>query len=191
MFSDKPFPFWLYERSPLAYLVGLVRFSALEHIPGRLALLLGRATLARSDGYHDYEVDYRKLDLGVLREQLARERPTVSENPRDIFPAADRLKDVLAALPPSTRVVLAWPPVHISALPQPGSAAETTMRACHAAFASLVAHRPRTAEVDWAVDRLEAHVADNFFDQAHYIGKLADALQKDIAAALNTLAENP
>jgi hypothetical protein len=185
LYSYEPFPYWLYDRSPFRYLFGLVRYSALEHIPGRFALLLGGAVAARPDGYNNYESDYRKLDLDRLHEQLALERPAASANPRNLFISAGLLRDVLDALPSSTRVILAWPPVHISALPKPDSDAEKTKRACHSAFSSLAANRPRTAVVDWAMDRTENRQVENFFDQTHYVGKLAEAFQKDIAGALN------
>jgi hypothetical protein len=189
--NEKPFPFWLYDESTLAYLGGLVRYSALEHIPGRIAILFGSATPARADGYQDYEADYRALDQGLLRAQLDRERPTWSVNASNAFPAADGLRTLLAHLPASTAVVLAWPPVHISALPLAGSPGEATMRACHASFSRLASERPGTAIVDWAVDRPEAHRAENFFDQSHYRDNLAEALQEDIAAALNAIQRSP
>jgi hypothetical protein len=182
-----PFPFWLYDPSPFAYLAGLMRYSALEHIPGRLAILFGHAAPARPDGYWNYTDDYRALGPAAPRERLTGNRPVESANPRNFFPAADRLKAILAALPPSTAVVLAWPPVYISALPEPGSAAEATMRACRAAFSNLAAARPETAIVDWATERAEARLAENFFDQTHYREGLAEAVQADIAAALNAM----
>jgi hypothetical protein len=184
--NDKPFPFWLYDRSPLAYLGGLLRFSALEHVPGRLALLLGKTKPARPDGYFNYGADYR----AYLAEHGARfplNRPENSVNPRNLFPAADRLKAVLAGLPPTTRVVLAWPPVHIGVQPMPGSQAEATMGACHAAYAALAAERAETVVVDWAVDRPETRLEENFYDSTHYRDKIAEALQKDVAAALNAM----
>jgi hypothetical protein len=183
--SVEPFPFWLYDSNPLVYLYGLMRFSALEHVPGRVAVLLGRAAPARPDGYWDYGVDYAGLDMAGARAQFFAERPRVSANPRNAFPAADRLRAVLAALPAATRVVLVWPPVHVSGLAQPGSAAEATMQACRGAFASLAAAHARTAVVDWALDRPETRLAENFFDQSHYRGALAQALQNDVAAALD------
>ncbi|WP_158812803.1 hypothetical protein [Methylocapsa sp. S129] len=189
LYNVEPFPFWLYEKSPLAYLGGMMRYSALERIPGRLALLFGSAKPARADGYRDYDDELRTVDPGVLRQQLAKERPTASINPRNLFPAADRLKVVLAALSPSTAVVLAWPPVYITALPQRGSEAEATMRACHGAFSAVAAQRPRTTIVDWAEDRPETLLAENFFDQTHYRDNLAEAFQKDIASALSRMKE--
>jgi hypothetical protein len=187
----KPFPFWLYDQSTLAYLRGLVRYSALEHIPGRLALLFGAATPARADGYQDYEADYRALNQDLLRAQLDRERPTWSVNGSNAFPAADALRALLGRLSPSSAVVLVWPPVHISAFPLPGSPGEATLRACHASFSRLASERPGTAIVDWAVDRPETRQAENFFDQSHYRDNLAEPLQADVAAALNAIRRSP
>jgi hypothetical protein len=185
-FYDKPFPFWLYDQSSFAYLAGLLRFSSLEHVPGRLAMLLGKANPARSDGYHNYGDDYRAF-LAERGAQFSRNRPENSINPRNLFPVADRLKAVLTALAPPTRVVLAWPPVHIGVQPMPGSQAEATMGACHAAYAALAAERAETVVVDWAVDRPETRLEENFYDSTHYRDKIAEALQKDVAAALNAM----
>jgi hypothetical protein len=183
--NEKPFPFWLYDQSTFAYLAGLLRFSALEHVPGRLALLLGKTTPARLDGYRNYGEDYRGYP-GLLATQLAGGRPQNSINPRNFFPAADRLKTVLAELSPSTRVVLAWPPVHIGAQPLPGSQADVTMGACHATYAAL-AERAETVVVDWAVDRKETRMDENFYDTSHYRDTIADPFQKELAAALNAM----
>jgi hypothetical protein len=187
--SPEPFPFWLYDANPLVYLGGLLRYSALEHVPGRIALLLGMAKPARPDGYWDYSADYANNDHGLGREPFVAARPVGSPNPRGVFPAAARLQTLLGRAPASAAVVLVWPPVYISALPLPGSAAEATSRMCHAVFAGLAAMRPRTAVVDWAVDRPETRLTDNFFNQKHYRAGLAQALQKDVAAALAAMPD--
>jgi len=187
--SVEPFPFWLYDPNPFVYYAGLMRYSALERLPGRIALLSGMAKTARPDGYWDYAVDYANLGKSSAPGEFAAERPVASTNPLDFFPAAERLRMVLAGLAASTRVVLVWPPVHVSGLPRPGSAAEATMLACHAAFANLAAGRPETAVIDWAVDRAETRLPENFFNQSHYRSNLADALQNDVAAALNAMRD--
>jgi hypothetical protein len=184
--NGNPFPFWLYDRSSFAYVSGLLRFSALEHVPGSLALLLGKTNRARPDGYHNYSEDYRRY-AGLPGVQLSKNRPKVSMNPRNDFPAVERLKTVLSGLSPSTRVVLAWPPVHVGAQPAPGSLAEATMNACHAAYAALAAERADTVVVDWAVDRPETRIDENFYDSTHYRDEIAGAFQRDVSDALNLM----
>jgi hypothetical protein len=184
--NDKPFPFWLYDQSPFAYIAGLLRFSALERVPSRIGLLAGKTTPARPDGYFNYGEDYRGHP-GMLEAQLASGRPEKSLNPHNFFPAAGRLNAILTGLSPSTRVVLAWPPIHIDAQPLPGSDAEATISTCHAAYAALAAARAGTAVVDWAVDRPENRMDENFYDTSHYRDDIAEALQKNIAAALNAM----
>ena len=63
------------------------------------------------------------------------------------------------------------------------------MRACHGAFSAVAAQHARTAIVDWAEDRPETLLAENFFDQTHYRDNLAEAFQKDIASALSAMKE--
>ena len=56
--------------------------------------------------------------------------------------------------------------------------------ACRDAYARLAAERPRTALVDWRVDRPENREPDNYFDHTHYRRKIAGPLAADIAAAI-------
>jgi hypothetical protein len=193
LINTKPFPFWLYEENVPAFLRGLFRYSVLERIPGRLALLAGKIKPARPDGFWDYDADYRKIGYGeanFVHSKLAGERQIASYNPRAYFPAAEKLAAVLAKLPPPTAVLLVWPPVFIAEQPVPGSPMDATWRACHQAYADIAAGRPRSAMLDWAVDRPENRVEENFFDKTHYRGALAAEVEADIAAALNRLRRN-
>jgi hypothetical protein len=104
-----------------------------------------------------------------------------------VFPAAAKLEAVLAKVQPATAVLLVWPPVYIAEQPVPGSPLEETWRACHQAYADIVARRPRSAMLDWAVDRPENRDAANFFDKSHYRSALAAKVEADIAAALDRL----
>jgi hypothetical protein len=106
-------------------------------------------------------------------------------NPTGRFPAAERLREVVAALPTETAVVIAFPPTYRSLLPTPGSAADTDNRACKAALAAAVAWRPNAAVVDWRrLDRPELHDAGLFFDWTHYRQDLAQAVEREVAAKL-------
>jgi hypothetical protein len=106
---------------------------------------------------------------------------------RGNFPAAEKLEKVLAGVPAATAVVFVWPPVYINEQPVEGSPAEATSRACHAVYAGIAARRPRSAMIDWAVDRPENRTVDNFFDRTHYRSNLAASVEAEIAATVNRL----
>lgn len=188
----RPFPFWLYAREGLAYLRGLARFDTLEEVPRRLAYLLDpRASRAAPDGFWDYGPEYLgpgAPDPAVLRDRLDRgdtgEPDVAAGGP---FPAAAALAEVLAALPADLPVTLLFPPLYAPRLPAPGSPRAAGDLACKAAFAAAAATRPRTAVVDWRVERPETRDPALFFDAAHYREPIARLIEGDLAQALRGL----
>lgn len=179
----KPFPFWLYDPDPLAYLSGLIRYDTLEEITRRIELALGRRARARPDGYWDYEGNYVWRAEAVAVD-LARRHASAPTNLTGAFPPLDRLRARIAALPPETVVVLVRPPVYVTSLPQPGTPEAEAEASCLAALRMVAAGRPRTALVDWRRDRPENRMIENYFDHTHYRTPIARALEADIAAAI-------
>jgi len=193
--NDKPFPFWLYSSDPVEYAKGLVRFDTLEEIGWRIGYLLGLdRERARPDGYWDYEPEY--IGLGyttnpVLRKRLQTdpyagakrfERDPLEGQRR--FPAIERLKEVAAALPAETALVLVIPPTYKNLLPPPGTEKAFVTDACRAAVTAAAQVHPRTAVVDWRVDRPENRNPELFFDMQHYRQPIAQAVERDVARAL-------
>jgi hypothetical protein len=185
--NAKPFPFWLYSRERLEYGRGLLRHHVLEEIPRRVGYLAAsRPARARPDGYWDYEPNYVELGYDrnpVLRERL--DRPGHGggvDNSSGRFPVAERLRDVVAALPPRLAVVLVFPPTYAALLPKPGSPGEAADRACKAALAGVLG--AGAAIVDWRAARPETRAADLFFDWTHYRRPIAELVEKEVAAAL-------
>lgn len=193
--NAKPFPFWLYSRKPLEYVSGLLRYDIIEEIPRRIAFLLSpNAARARADGYWDYEATYRQLgyaDNAAIRARLEQRADPYVTNETGRFPAADRLRDLVRALPPDRALVVVFPPNYRTALPQPASAAAAVDRNCKAAIVEALAGRRNTAVVDWRIDRPETHNADWFFDHTHYQHPIAVRLEKDIADALERARAKP
>jgi hypothetical protein len=186
--NDKPFPFWLYSESPLAYARGLVRFDILEELPRRLAYVFGAdGERARPDGYWDYEADYLGLGFGTdpaLRQRLDISPGDDAANPTGRFPAAEALAERLAVLPGDLALVLVFPPGYVAVQPRPGTPRAAAEEACKARFRALAAARPRTAVVDWRTDRPLNRDPALFFDQTHYRQPIARAVENDVAAAL-------
>lgn len=192
------FPYWLYATDVLDYLRGLMRYQSLEYVQRRVAVLRGTTPLARADGYWDYTPVYMSMtgaEAAQDRMRAAGGRPQASENPENEFPAAVMLKSMLGAIPAATRVILVWPPTHMSYQPTPGSAAEDTLRRCKAALHGIVDGRENSAFVDWGGDRDINHEPRNFHDETHYIKAMAGPLSDAVAAALagphGTAAETP
>lgn len=178
------FPDWLYEGNALNYLVHLYSFHTIQQV-----LAVKYVGGMREDGFEDYEPAFHTMKLDTLeavRKKLAAVgRLRTILNSTDTFPAVGRLADILATLPSSTVVVLAWVPVNLIMVPEPGSPAEQELHKCHAEFAALAAARSRTQVINWSVDRPENRLDENFLDGVHYRTSLAEAFGADIAAALN------
>ncbi len=186
--NDKPFPFWLYERSLLSYLRGLLRYETLEETPRRVAFLIGKSPeRARPDGYWDYEPNYIGLGFDVRadrRAMLDKPLPTVTVNAMGRFPAAERLGLALRELPAGARVILLHPPVYRTGLAKSGTPEAATVLACKAAFAAVAANRPLTSVLDWRSERAESREPGLWFDHTHYRRPVAEAIERDIARVL-------
>lgn len=188
---EKPFPFWLFERSTSRYLAGLVRFDVIEETLRRLRYLSAKAPeRARPDGYWDYEAGYEVQGFHsdpVRRAKLLEPLDTSGGNITGPFPAEAALRELLSRMAPDVPVVLVRPPNFISALPTPGSAGARADAACRDAYAKLVANRPKTVLIDWRIDRPENREPDNYFDHTHYRQRIAGPLGADIAEAISGL----
>ena len=89
--------------------------------------------------------------------------------------------------PAETALILLRPPVYVTALSKPGTRDAAADAACRKAFADLAARRPRTALVDWRVDRPELRDSSLFFDHSHYRQPIARLVEADIAEAIRKL----
>lgn len=191
--GEHGFPYWLLG-DPIAYLRGLLRFSAAQETINRVGWLLNpRRKLAPRDGWWDYEANY--LGLGYGREQRfkdALDRP-VPEAPEPHkagpFPAASRFRTELVRIPEATAVVLVFPPIYAGGEPRPGTARATAEAACRAAIRDALPAHGLSALVDWRSGRPEARDPDLFFDQNHYRLPLAEALTEAIAVEVVRLTD--
>lgn len=185
---SKPFPFWLFARKLPDYLWGLTSFSALEESFIRLSYLTARAPKrAAPDGYWNYESNYTGQGYGAderLRQKLLQPADFSGGNRTGPFPAATALRALLDRMGPDVPVILLRTPMFRTALPPTGSPEAAADMACRDAFAQLAASRPRTALIDWKVDRPENRDPDNYFDHSHYRLAIARLVERDIAQAL-------
>lgn len=189
--NEKPFPFWLLSRSLPDYVGGLMRFNLLEELFRRIEYLTSRkAERARPDGYWDYESGYGVQGYGTNPEIIARLQKPLEAGGGNVdgpFPAATALEALMKTAPAETALILVRPPVYVTALSKPGTRDAAADAACRKAFADLTARRPRTALVDWRVDRPELHDPSLFFDHSHYRQPIARLVEADIAEAIGKL----
>ncbi len=185
----KPFPDWLYGDSAWDYVRGLVRWDLTSVIPERIRYALGREPRARPDGYWDYTALLSRDAKGA--DDLDRAFDFTPVNTTGRFPSIDLLRETLKVVPPETAVIFLRTPVYVTALPPAGSPGERLQAACHDALRAVARERPRTAIVDWRVDRPEARDKGNFIDHAHYGQAVARLLEADVAKALAGMGVQP
>lgn len=184
--SDR-FPAWLYSDRLLTYLAGLARYRSVEVAMARLKFLRSGRPGIRPDGYWDYAPLYRQNGLEdpeASRRRLA--APIffpINETGR--FPVVDRLRSMLAALPAETEVVLVWPPMYRTALPQADTPGGRTEAACRSAFEAAAAARPRTAFVDLLRSRPDD--AAGFYDHDHVRHGPAIEIERKVAETFGAL----
>jgi hypothetical protein len=189
--NDKPFPFWLFERSVLAYGTQLLRYDILEEVPRRIAYLASEtAERDRPDGYWDYEVNYRNLGYLVRperRQALEVERHVLASNTTGNYPAAVALEKALKSLPASSAVIMVHPPAYVASLPVPSDPRWENDARCKQAFAKVAASRPRTIVVDWRKDGAHARDPSLWFDSTHYSQAIAVMIEADLAGRIAPL----
>jgi hypothetical protein len=189
----RSFPPWLYDEVGIADLGHEFDLKSLEIATRVAAQRLGLARdRIRADGYEVFTPPEASYDLARARAHIWAGAPEVTPVVPAVAPSADEraawrfpalawLDALLAQLPPTTRVVLAFPPAHIAVQPRPGSGAEAHEQACKAVVAELAAKHGAAA----ADFRLRSPVTmddANFWDPLHYRLPLANRLTHDLSA---------
>lgn len=185
------FPDWLYAARTRDYLKGLIRYQTIEQLPQRISLLRGSAAPARADGYWDYTPVYAAMTGGEQAQQRmsgGSDAAVQTENPRNSFPAMQILANMLDAAPATTRIVLMWPPTHVSHQPAPLSPAGQTARQCEAAIKAVTMGRANVSIVNWGGDHDVNHEPANFHDETHYTKPVASRLTDAVAARLASMS---
>jgi hypothetical protein len=185
---SKSFKEWPYQSDLLTYAAHLYGMTTVTEIQALFETIRHSQGALPADGLMDFEPAFHAAGADrpeIVRAKLAQPRPTVPFTSTTDLPAATELRESLSAVPAATVVILAWEPTYITMIPQPGSAAERALNTCRAAFQEIATARPRTAVVDWFVDRPENRDEANFLDLVHYRHGVATAFGEDIAGAIN------
>ncbi len=186
MFHYPNFPNWLYEEDDLTYLREMFSIDSAQAALHRLAIRLGLAPeAARRDGYVPKEGQPdRAATLAHAK------RPTDAPAKPWTFFAIERLENFRQIIDPRIELVLLLMPFHVSALPEPGSAAQEWLEACKTRARAMAETRPRTIFIDRLRDDEIARDANNFWDAKHVRDPIIRKLENEIAAALRVARES-
>jgi hypothetical protein len=180
----RPFPYWLYGKSSLAYAAHLFSWPALEHASQRLSIGLGwRKRNDPTGTFKSEDVWPAGLFQEINRPLVPPPAATIAG--RDILPEVSRLDDVVKKLPADVAVVLAVPPTFYTTVPQPGTGAAAEREACNAALSRIVAGRPHSNFINFRVDNAMTRERANFVDFIHYRPALAARMSEGIAASID------
>jgi len=179
-----PFPFWLYSGDRLDYAVNMLRYKTFEAVARRVKLLVGLDHPARADGYHDYDTG-KLWHTPEFADTPASEDLPAALSSGD-FTAIPLLRRFLAEIGLSARIVLLFPPRHVSAIPASGSRAAAHLDACKDAFRRLAGSRPNTWVVDFLLDGPFTRHTDDYWDTIHYRRPVARAIENRLADILGS-----
>ncbi len=188
--TPRPFPGWMY--SPNRWLGYRQMFTpyAVQEAANQFAVLtrLRRPTYG-TDGYTRFVPDDAAYDPVRVDAAFARWPPldpTLAVPGEPVaLPALTRLTEALAAIPPSTRIVLFFVPLHLSQQGAPGTRDAVRWAACKAAVVALAkagAGRATVLDFLWAspitTDRA------NYWDPLHYRVAIAARLAQSLASGV-------
>ena len=98
------------------------------------------------------------------------------------FPAVAWLDETLARWPRSSRVILAYMPVHISAQAWPGTRDAALEAECKVRIAA-VARNHRATVIDWRIPSALTREDANYWDGLHYRLPIAARMAKELPDA--------
>ncbi len=200
--TKRGFPEWMFDENPWNDLPRLLNKTAAE-IAGRriaTALNLNRAKIA-SNGYEVFTPPESKYDIVKVERELygpdgaapanaAAYVASDAERAGWRFPALAWLAELLAQSSRWERIVLMFPPPHVTGMPQAGSPGAAREAECKARITALA--QPRgMAVVDFRVPSPISREARNYWDKLHYRVGIAERLVADLGRALGEGRDDP
>ena len=181
--KPRPFPYWLYGDSRLAYAGYLFSGAGIEHAIQRVSIGLGKRQRSDPSGTFNSE-DVWPVGQFFEKNMPADPPPAADAASRDVFPEVAKLDAVVKNLPPDVPVVILVPPTFAPTVPQPGSAVAAERLACNAALRKIVAGRPHSNFINYRVDNALTRDRGNFVDYIHYRPLIAAKISEGIAASI-------
>ncbi|MBP2311253.1 hypothetical protein [Azospirillum soli] len=199
----RPFPPWMYDDDRWNDLAYLLNGKTLE-IAGRLVEYhLGlRPPRLGPDGYErfvppDSEWDWGKVEPmiwgGPKKAIVPVDPPYVpgeAERQGWRYPALAWLEELVDRLPAETQPILAFMPVHVAALPQPGSVLAAREQECKDRIARIGAAHG-AAVVDFRFASRITTEDTNYWDSLHYRVGIADWIEQSLGMAMRERRDDP
>lgn len=197
--TQHPFPDWLYAPGAPVGFWHQVSWQGLS-VAARVALHALHLAPARirADGYAVFTPPEAAYDLARARTHIhagtamdpEAAAPAGDGSAEGGMPALDRLDALLAGLPPETRRVLAFMPVHAAAQGRPGTPAGEREAACKARTAEIGRARGALV-VDFRLPSPVTTEDANYWDALHYRLPVADRIVAGLKRAAETGADAP
>jgi hypothetical protein len=198
------FPEWMYDENRWNDLPEVFNLKTLEIAGRQAAFHLGlMPERIRRDGYEVFTPPEETYDLARARFHIWRLRPSGKVEPiipprelsaaaREalVFQAIDWLDSLLARLPPETRRMLVYMPLHIAQQPIPGSREAAELNVCKTRI-DTVAARHGAKVVDFAIPSAVTREDSNYWDPLHYRLPIAGRIIAGMKRALDTGRDDP
>lgn len=184
------FPEWMYRAGQWRNYRHIFSLYALEEAFPQFVYLIGlRHARFGFDGYANFLPPDNRFDpvrtaagLGPLPprgqvEDRLRDDPTLR------MPALERLRTMLAILPPTTRKLVLLTPTYFGNRPQPGTSGAAAIAACKFRIVQQARGTPNAIVVDFMIDSPITRTPSNYWDPLHYRVGIAERIVADLARA--------
>lgn len=181
-YTQRAFPEWMYDDDPWNDLAFMLNGKTVE-IAGRMvgySLGLDEPRF-EATGYANFLPPATDYDLARAREHIygsPEPRPVIPQDPPEAIPAAERaawpfgthalLRELIAATPAETTLVLAFVPYHAYIQGPPGSRAAAIMDECKRRVVGLAEAHPRALVLDFMMPSPITTRDENYWDPLHY-----------------------
>jgi hypothetical protein len=201
---EQEFPLWAYDKNPWNDFLYLLNNPTLEVAGRTVGRVLGKVPeKLRDDGFEVFVPPEAAYDLARAHHHiwslggpggLGPAAPLLelsqAERYATEFPALGWLDDSLAGLPETTQKILVFPPIHVHALPAPGSYREAREEECKRRVTAIARRRGATL-VDWRIVSPLTKDDSHFWDLLHYRLPIAYGLIDDLGHIVNEGRESP
>lgn len=197
--SARGFPAWMYDDDTWNDLLWVLNRKSVEISLLRIAYVLGLTQVRIPfDGYDVFVPSEKQYDLAKVRAKIKKRSadraavalaaPPQEQLTASDFPALPWLDELLRLR--WKRVVLYFPPVHISVQPTPGYPEAWREAVCKAQIAD-VARRHNVPVVDFRIASQITRNDENYWDSLHYRVAIAERIVAGLRQALNSGRDDP
>ena len=197
LFSDRPFPPWMYDDNPLNDLLYIFTARALEIAVNQLTMSLGLIPPRYGpDGYANFLPSDDEYDLARAQGHIygpAGPRPLNRQPPLQVddatrqqwgFPALAYLRELALRLPDETKLVALLVPYHAARQPAPATLEGQRWLECRRRIAAIVGSHSDGHVIDFMVPSPITLDDSNYWDGLHYNTAIADLLVELVGDAL-------